>query len=159
MRQVAVLLIGCVALAAVAADRQVTTQEARTWVSGIRAAEQRGDAKTVMGMTREETVFYVGLSAYAGEGFTLKGANLKEWIERNVARNKGKVKGGVRCGYEPVPEDGTVIERCVGPAAELVAGAGAGAGGPEFIYTVNVIAKDGRGLFSKTTWVSDKKLF
>ncbi len=159
MRRGAALIVGMLSLAgpAMAADKFVTPQEARTWLATIRAAEMRGDSKTVLSMLREESVLYVDTAEYAGEGLALKGANLKEWVERRVARNKGKVSNGTRCGYEPLPEDGTVIERCVGPAPEHRASAGKTPG--EFIYTVSVIAKDGRGLFAKTGWVSDKKLF
>ncbi len=159
MRRGAALIVGMLSLVGptLAADKFVTPQEARTWLATIRAAEMRGDSKIVLSMLREESVVYVDTAEYAGEGLALKGTNLKEWLERRVARNKGKVSNGTRCGYEPVPEDGTVIERCVGPARELQASAGKTPG--EFIYTVNVIAKDGRGLFAKTGWVSDKKLF
>jgi hypothetical protein len=157
MRHAAISIIGCLALVASAADKQVTPQEARNWIAGIRAAELRGDVKTVISMTREETVFYVKLSEYVGAGFKLSGQSLREWIEKSVTRNKGKVKSGLRCGYEPVLEEGTVVERCVAPATEVMNGSAKSS--EDFIYTVNVISKDGRGLFAKTAWVSDKKLF
>lgn len=159
------LLASCLALfLAVPAFAQnvanaVSVDEAKAWDAQMKAFEQAGDRRLLSSL-RPHTVLTVDLEPQRGARVqvSLDGERLLAFMEQSLAQNRaqaGQLTLTPRCDWYSNPKTGDAVETCtIGIKTRKKM-----PGTPAVMYSYSIISKDSQGLYVRSGWLSDKKMF